>query len=165
MRKAELIMALVMAVFSIYLMWKSAELPIGWIPEEGPGGGAFPFWLSAGMLLCCIAIVINWARRISPPSQSDAVFMDRATLHLVGVVSIALTAMIGAIHVIGVYFALPLFMAFYMRFLGRHSWKLISGFVVLTPIVTFFFFEIALRKTLPKGFTEPMFYPLYDIFM
>ena len=41
MRKAELIMALVMAVFSVYIMWKSTELPIGWIPEEGPGGGAF----------------------------------------------------------------------------------------------------------------------------
>ncbi|MCH7486384.1 MAG: tripartite tricarboxylate transporter TctB family protein, partial [Proteobacteria bacterium] len=33
------------------------------------------------------------------------------------------------------------------------------------PVVSFFFFEIALRKTLPKGFTEPLFYPLYDIFL
>jgi hypothetical protein len=33
-----------------------------------------------------------------------------------------------------------------------------------TPIVAFFFFEIALRKTLPKGLTEEWFYPLYDIF-
>jgi hypothetical protein len=31
--------------------------------------------------------------------------------------------------------------------------------------VAFFFFEIALKKTLPKGFTEPLFYPLYDIFL
>ena len=43
MRKAEMSMAVFMALFSIYLMWKSAELPIGWIPEEGPGGGAFSF--------------------------------------------------------------------------------------------------------------------------
>jgi hypothetical protein len=158
-------MALVMAVFSIYLMWKSAELPIGWIPEEGPGGGAFPFWLASGMLLCCFAIIINWLRKASPPSRSTEVFMDRETLQLVGTVTLALTAMIGAIHVIGVYFSLPLFMAFYMRILGRHSWKLIGGFVVLTPIITFFFFEITLKKTLPKGFTEPLFYPLYDMFM
>ena len=32
MRLAELVMATVMAAFSLYLMWKSAELPIGWIP-------------------------------------------------------------------------------------------------------------------------------------
>jgi hypothetical protein len=35
----------------------------------------------------------------------------------------------------------------------------------LTPVVTFFFFEIALHITLPKGYTEPLFYPLYDWFM
>ena len=48
MRVAELVMAVVMAIFSLYLMWKSAELPIGWIPDEGPGGGAFSFWLATG---------------------------------------------------------------------------------------------------------------------
>jgi len=52
MRRAELVMALALGVLSAYLMVKSAELPIGWIPREGPGGGAFPFWLSAGMLVC-----------------------------------------------------------------------------------------------------------------
>ena len=43
MRRAELVMALALGVLSAYLMVKSAELPIGWIPREGPGGGAFPF--------------------------------------------------------------------------------------------------------------------------
>ncbi|MDD9878231.1 MAG: tripartite tricarboxylate transporter TctB family protein [Magnetovibrio sp.] len=165
MRKAELIMALVMAVFSIYIMWKSTELPIGWIPEEGPGGGAFSFWLGAAMLVCCAAIIYRWARRLSPPSQSDEPFMDADAARLFFVITGSLGLMIGAIHVIGVYFALPIFMAFYMRYLGRHSWRLIAGFVVATPIVAFFFFEIALLKTLPKGFTEPWFYPLYDIFL
>jgi hypothetical protein len=165
MRRAELIMALVMAVFSVYLMWKSMELPIGWIPDEGPGGGAFSFWLGAGMLVCCLFILFRWAKRLSPPSQSEEPFMDGDAFRLFFIISSSLGVMIGAIHVIGVYFSLPLFMAFYMRYLGRHSWRLISSFIIITPIVTFFFFEIALKKTLPKGFTEPMFYPLYDIFL
>ncbi|MBT3909471.1 MAG: tripartite tricarboxylate transporter TctB family protein [Rhodospirillaceae bacterium] len=165
MRKAELIMALVMLVFSVYLMWKSTELPIGWIPEEGPGGGAFSFWLGAGMVICCITIIVRWAKRQSPPSQSDEPFMDREAMTLFFVISGSLAAMIGGIHVVGVYFSVPIFMAFYMRYLGRHSWKLIAAISVVTPIVTFFFFEIALLKTLPKGITEPLFYPLYDIFL
>ena len=37
MRLAELVMAVVMAIVSISLMVKSAELPIGWIPREGSG--------------------------------------------------------------------------------------------------------------------------------
>jgi hypothetical protein len=48
----ELIMAFVMGAFSVYQAIKSAELPIGWIPDEGPGGGAFPFWLSDNLLHC-----------------------------------------------------------------------------------------------------------------
>ena len=52
-RMAELCMAVTMTIFSVYLMYKSAELPIGWIEGEGPGGGFWPFWLAAVMLLSC----------------------------------------------------------------------------------------------------------------
>ncbi|MDP6121807.1 MAG: tripartite tricarboxylate transporter TctB family protein [Rhodospirillales bacterium] len=165
MRVAELVMAVAMAVFSLLLMWKSTELPIGWIPGEGPGGGAFPFWLSAAMLLCCIAIIVRWALRASPPSRSTAPYMAPHTLKLFALVAGSLTVMVGLIHVIGVYISLPLFMIFYMRALGRHSWKTVGGIAVATPVVSFLFFEIALKIELPKGMTEPLFYPLYDIFM
>lgn len=164
MRKAELVMALAMAVFSGYLMWKSAELPIGWIPREGPGGGAFPFWLSAGMLGCCIWIIVRWARRTSAPAQSDEPFMDSFTLRSFLLVGGAITVMIGLIHVVGVYVSVPLFLLFYMRYLGAHGWPITATMTIATPIITFFFFEIALRITLPKGLTEPAFYPLYDLF-
>ena len=43
MRRAELAMAIVMGLLTIALMAKSAELSVGWIEGEGPGGGAFPF--------------------------------------------------------------------------------------------------------------------------
>lgn len=164
MRLAELIMAIGLGIFSIYLMVKSAELPINWVPDEGPGGGAFPFWLAAGMLTCCIWIIVNWARRSSPPSVSNEPYMDNQTVSLIAVSAGSLTAMIGAIHIVGVYGSLPLFLLFYIRFVGRHSWPLTATLSILTPIVTFLFFEIALRITLPKGYTEPLFYPLYDFF-
>ena len=122
MRKAELIMAIVMGLCSIGMMVKSAELPIGWLPREGPGGGAFPFWLSAGMLACCVWIVINWVRKTSPISVSDEPYMDRQTLILFIIAAGALAVMIGLIHIIGVYFSVPLFLIYYIRFIGRHTW-------------------------------------------
>ncbi len=164
MRRAELAMAVVLAIFSAYLMWKSAELPIGWIPGEGPGGGAFPFWLAAGMLLCCIAVIVRWVLRASPPSRSTEPYMDRQVLQLFLVGAGALAVLIGSIHFIGMYGAIPLFLVFYMRFIGRHPWTITAWLAVVTPVVTFFFFEIMLRITLPKGYTEPLFYPLYDFF-
>lgn len=164
MRRAELVMAVVMAAFSLYLMWKSAELPVGWISGEGPGGGAWPFWLAAGMLLCCIAIAVRWFMRASPQARSEEVYMDGRTAKLFAVNAGALTVTIGLFHLIGAYGAIPLFLIYYMHFLGGHSWLMTGLFAVLTPISTFLFFEIALQKTLPKGFTDPLFEPIFAIF-
>jgi putative tricarboxylic transport membrane protein len=165
MRLAELIMAVVLAIFSAYLMWKSAELPIGWIPDEGPGGGAFPFWLSAGMLLSALWILLRAIRRVTPQSQSTEPYFDSQSAVLIGLVIGALVLMIGSIHFVGVYGAIPLFFVFYMKIVGRHSWLQTTAFAIGAPIVTFFFFEILLHITLPKGLTESLFYPLYDIFL
>jgi hypothetical protein len=164
-RVAELAMAILMGVFSLYLMYKSAELPIGWIPDEGPGGGAWPFWLAVFMLLSCIGIIVNWVRRKGPIAVSEETYIERGVLVDVGLVALALIVTVGLFSLVGVYVALPLFLLFYMRLLGNHSWKLSLLFAVMIPIVTFFFFEIALKITLPKGVTEPLFYPLYRIFL
>ena len=165
MRLAEMVMAVVLAFFSAYLMWKSSELPTGWVPDRGPGGGAFPFWLSTGMLLSTLWILVRGVRRVSPPSQSSEPFFDTQSAALIGMVVAALTMMIGLIHWIGVYGAIPLFFVFYMKIIGRHSWFQTVAFAICAPVVTFFFFEILLHITLPKGATEPLFYPLYDMFL
>jgi len=164
-RVAELWMALLMGVFSLYLMFKSKELPIGWIPEEGPGGGAWPFWLSAIMFLSCVGILVNWARRKGRVAVSELPYVEFGGMVAVGMVVIALVVTVGLFSLIGVYGALPLFLLFYLRVLGDHSWTASTAFAVLTPIAMFFFFEITLKITLPKGVTEPLFFPLYRIFL
>ncbi len=165
MRRAEYVMAVVMAIFSLYLMWKSAELPIGWVPKRGPGGGAFPFWLSLGMLICCIVIIVRTKLRMTPESRSTEAYMDRTSLKLFLISVGSLSLMLLGIHFVGAYVMIPLFFVFYVRFIGRHSWITTGAIAISTPIVTFFFFEIGLKILLPKGVTEPLFYPLYAIFL
>lgn len=165
MRRAELVTAVLMAAFSIYLMLKSAELPVGWIEDEGPGGGAFPFWLSAIMLVSSIFIIVNWVRRTSPPSQSTEAFMDPYAVKMFALAGGGVTVMIGLVHIVGMYGAVPIFMLYYLRFLGRHSWKTTLAVSLGTPVVAFFFFDITLRIILPKGYLEPLFIPLYKIFL
>jgi putative tricarboxylic transport membrane protein len=164
-RTAELSMAILMGAFSVSLMYKSTELPIGWISGEGPGGGAWPFWLAALMLLCCLGVIVNWARRKGTVAVSEKAYIERGALIEVGLVAVALIVTVGLFSFIGVYGALPLFLLFYLRFLGNHSWKLSLSTSLLIPVATFFFFEITLNITLPKGITEPLFYPLYKIFL
>ncbi len=165
MRRAELTTAILMAAFSLYLMWKSAELPIGWIEDEGPGGGAWPFWLATIMLICCFMIIANWFRRRSPPSQSTEPFMGSTSAKSFLLVGGGVTVLIGLVHFIGMYGAIPIFMIYYLRTLGQHSWPLTLAISISAPIIVFFFFDVAMRIVLPKGYLEPLFLPLYDIFL
>lgn len=165
MRRAEYVVAGVLALFSLYLMWKSAELPIGWIPRKGPGGGAFSFWLSVGMLISCGIIIYRNFRGATPESRSSEAYMDSVSLKLFAIAAGSLGAMIAAIHFIGVYGAVPLFFIGYVRFFGRHSWTTTLLLAICTPVVLFFFFEIGLKILLPKGYTEPLFYPLFEFFL
>jgi len=163
-RTAELLMAIMMAAFSIYLMVKSYELPIGWVQDEGPGGGAWPFWLSAILLISCLGILVNWLRKHGPIASSTKVYIESHVLMEVLAVAIALIVTVGLFSFIGIYGALPLFLIFYLRFLGKHTWRLTATLAVLIPVVIFYFFEITLKIILPKGLTEPLFIPLYKIF-
>ena len=76
----------------------------------------------------------------------------------------SLGIMIALIHVIGVYGAmLPfLLVSTSAYWAGIRGLKTLS-IAFMTPVVTFVFFEVALKITLPKGYTEPLFYPIYDL--
>jgi putative tricarboxylic transport membrane protein len=163
-RTAELLMAIMMGAFSIYLMYKSYELPIGWIEDEGPGGGAWPFWLSTIMLISCAGILFNWARKHGPIASSTKTYIDALVLMDVTAVTVALIVTVGLFSIVGIYGSLPLFLIFYLRFLGKHSWRLTAILTIAIPVVIFYFFEITLKIILPKGLTEPLFIPLYKIF-
>ena len=165
MRRAEIITAVLMAALSLYLMYKSAELPIGWISGEGPGGGFWPFWLAAFMFGSTILIAVNWFRRKSPPSQSEDPYLDSYGMKMFLLVGGGITGMIVLVEIIGMHLAAAVFLIYYIRFLGGHSWKVTLGISIPAPVITFLFFDIALRKFLPTGLMDPLYIPLYDYFL
>ena len=162
-RQAELVMAIFLALCSIGLMLKSAELKIGWIEGRGPGSGAWPFWLSTGMLLCCLWTLIRWFRRITPESRSTELYMTRSTVLIVGTSAGAILFLLGATHFIGIYASLVFFLLFYLKYVGRHTWPLTITLTIGIPVFIFCLFEWALKIPLPKAITEPWFYPIYDL--
>lgn len=165
MRLGEIVTAGVLAVLSIYMMWKSTELNIGYIKGTGPGGGAWPFWLSAIMLLCTIVIAINWARRTSPPSRSTEPVLDAEGRRMLLEVGGGLFGFVALTGIISLYGAMALFLFYYVWFLGRHKLWLSLLLAIATPILFFLFFEGLMRITMPKGlsFTEPFYNLLYAI--
>jgi len=162
-RTAELLIAIVLAFCSIGLMIKSAELNIGWIEGKGPGSGAWPFWLSAGMLGTCIWTIVRWFRRITPESRSLELYMTRDTVLVVGVSALAILGLLIGIQFLGIYISLVVFLLFYIRFIGHHTWALTISLAICIPFFIFCLFEVALTIPLPKAITDPAFYPVYDL--
>jgi hypothetical protein len=165
MRRGELITAGVLAILSIYMMWKSTELDIGYISGEGPGGGAWPFWLSAIILICTVVIAINGVRRTSPPSQSDEPVIDAEGRKMLLQVFGGIFVFVALVGIFSMYVAMGLFLFYYLWFLGRHSVVLSLVVSLATPVIFFFFFEALMRITLPKGmkFMEPLYIYLNTI--
>ncbi len=159
MRRGEFITAGILAVLSIYIMWKSTELNIGYIRGEGPGGGAWPFWLSAIILICTALIMLNAARRTSPPSRSTEPVLDAEGRKMLVQVFGGIFVFVALVGIISMYGAMMAFLFYYLWFLGRHTLRLSLVISIATPVVFFFFFEALMRVTLPKGmkFTEPFF--------
>lgn len=172
MRRAEYVTAILLALLSMYLMWKSGEGPswdteyVHWsnigvnIDGSGPGKGFWPFYLALGMFISCIWIIINAIRRQSPPSQSDEPFMDGYAKKMLLFVGGGLIAFLVLIDLISMYAAIAVFMLYYMLFLGRHPFSLSIVTSLVVPFWLYLFFDIVMTKVQPKGsrWIETTFY-------
>ncbi len=163
-RTAELWMAIATALLSAAFIYKSTDgLSIGWIRGTGPGSGAWPFWLSTGMLLASLWTLLRWFRGTTPESRSSELYMTRDTVTVVGISVAAIFFLLLATHFVGIYASLIVFLLFYFKFVGRHSWRLSVTLTIGIPVFVFCLFEWALKIPLPKEITEPLFYPIYDL--
>jgi len=163
MRTAELATAAGLAILSLFFMSYAAKLPIGWTPGAGPGGGALPFWLSLAMLCGAVFVFLRELRFARhAPGEPSWVHPD-ALSHLVAT-AVGIVIFVAMFDTLGAYVAIPVFIGVYLRIVGRHGWGLVLPMALVTPVVLFFFFEVALQTLLPKGITEPLFLPLYAIF-
>lgn len=152
-RTAELLMGLATLALSLGLMWNvwADGLNIGWVEGRGPGAGMWPFWLSLGMALASLATLVRWMQGKTPESRSLEPYIASETMFLVIVSALSIFFLLLLMNIIGTYLSLMLFMLFFVRFLGKHSWPMTMGFVIGTPIFVYLLFEVALTKYLPKG--------------
>ncbi len=152
-RTAEILMGFATLFLSLGLMWNvwSDGLNIGWVEGRGPGAGMWPFWLSLGMAGASVATIIRWFQGKTPESRSLEPYIARETIFLVTVSALSILLLLILMNIIGTYLSLMLFMLFYVRFLGKHTWGMTMAFVLGAPIFVYLLFEVALTKYLPKG--------------
>ena len=145
MRKADIICALCLLVLAGLVARESLALNIGW-GINGPEGGFFPFWLALIMIVACGIIILQTMHR-----PAGEVFVSREQLVPVLQVLWPAAALVLLMHFIGLYVVSALYIGFYMKWVGRHSWISVIALSIAIPVVTFLTFELWFLVPLPKG--------------
>ena len=78
-------------------------------------------------------------------------FVERAQLVPVAKVLVPATLMVLATHFVGLYVAGALYVAVYMRWIGRHRWITTALVSMAIPLVSFLIFEVWFLVPMPKG--------------
>lgn len=145
MRTADIVTASVLMLLGGLVLFDAVRLGFGWGPD-GPRSGFFPFWLAAIMVVVSAAIIIQaaWA-------AADKPFVSREQFSSVLKVLWPAVAAVFLMHFIGLYVASGLYMAFYMRWVGRHSWITVVVIALGLPIASFMIFEQWFLVPMPKG--------------
>ena len=145
MRAADIATASALMLVGVLVLGEAIRLGFRWGPD-GPESGFFPFWLAVVVITHTAAILVRAIRKHSPEP-----FATREQLRKVLIVAVPAAAMVALTHFIGLYVAGLLYLAFYMRLVGRHSWAATAGLSVAIPLVTFLVFEKWFLVPLPKG--------------
>jgi putative tricarboxylic transport membrane protein len=145
MRVADLVTASVIMLLGGVVVYDAVRLGIGW-GTDGPKSGFFPFWLGVLLLVMCAGLLIQAALR-----AESRPFTTREQLGPVLKVLWPAVAMVVLMQWIGLYVASALYIGFYMRWIGRHSWLAVVGLAVGVPLVAFIIFEKWFLVPMPKG--------------
>jgi len=166
----------------IAVAWKSAELPIGVLPREGPGGGFIPFWLSLGISAISAVVFIQTffggtseeaaageetaagAAGEETASGASAIsgFITREGFVEILRVGVPALIMILLTTTISIYFASAAFVFYSLYIVGRHGLRVSLTVAAGVPVGVFLIFEKFLIIPLPKGVVEPLFYMEWD---
>ena len=145
MRIANLITAAILAAAGVLVLVDAVRLGTGW-GTDGPQSGFFPFWLAVLLIGCCLAIAAQAVRLTLPVP-----FVTRKALGPVLAVLGPAAGFVVLTQAIGLYVASALYMGFYMRWIGRHSWTAVVALGIGFPVITFLVFEKWFLVPMPKG--------------
>ena len=149
-KSAELVVAALFFVFGAVVIADSLRLGAGWA-GDGPKPGYFPFYIG---LLIAISAVVNFVRALLIKPASDKTFVEVGQLKLVLTVLIPTAIYAALVTWIGIYTASVLFIAFFMRWLGKYAWWKVAATSLSTVVAFYLVFEMWFKVPLPKGIVE-----------
>lgn len=152
MRKADIVCAVIILCIGILVMYDAIRLNIRW-GMNGPEAGFFPFILSLLVVIGCL-IVVAQAIAKKGVANSDKLFIPKGALKPLAKCVIPAALMVLLTEYIGLYIAAGLYMAVYMRWIGRNRWATVILISIIVPLSTYFLFDKFFLIPMPKGSLE-----------
>ncbi len=146
-RTMEIAVAIFILLCGAIVIYDSARLGAKW-GEDGPEAGYFPFYIGA---ILCIASVVNLMSALAAARRDHTNFVELGKLKLVFSVLAPTVVYVAMISPLGLYLASTLFIAFFMRWLGKYPWWLVGAVSIGNSVVFFLVFEVWFKIPLPKG--------------
>ncbi|MBZ0122439.1 MAG: tripartite tricarboxylate transporter TctB family protein [Roseovarius sp.] len=138
-------------LFAVIVIIGSIKAGINW-GAEGPRAGFFPFYIGVCILISTAINFVNLFRE-----EKDGLFAEWGQLRQVLSVVIPTAIYVSSISFIGLYVASMVFIAYFMRRLGKYKWPIIAVIAIGMPVLTYIVFEKWFLVPLPKGLLEEWF--------
>jgi len=151
-RTAEIVVAGFIFLLGAIVIYDSVRLGARW-GDDGPQAGYFPFYIG---LILCASSAVNLVLAMLNRRDKDRTFVEVGQLKLVLTVLIPSAIYVALIGWTGIYLASAVFVAFFMRWLGKYPWWKVAAVSIGNSVAFYLIFEIWFKVPLPKGPLEAL---------
>src|SRR6185369_5620873 len=143
-RGAEAGVAAFFFLLGAIVIYDSVRLGAKW-GSDGPEAGYFPFYIA---VMVCAASLVNLIAAFAGRKFAGKSFVEVGQLRLVlavlvpSIIYVVLIGGVGPLPGLGIYVASALFVAFFMRWLGKYPWWKVVAVSIGNSVVFFLIFEI-----------------------
>ena len=152
MRKANLGLAAFFLVLGAICFYDSVSIGWRWLPVTGPGPGFLPFYLAVGCMICSALLIFKQFRK----ADTGEALMPEGALKSILWVVIPSAAMVMLVPLIGLHVSAIVYIAFYMRAVGKIEWYKCALISLLFPISLYITFDKLFLIPLPSGMLGDM---------
>lgn len=152
-RAVEIAVAAIILAFGALFLYSSYRLGFRW-SSDGPQSGFFPFYVSLAVVL---ASLVTLVRAIAAKDRkSGERFVEWEQFKRVLSVLIPAALFVVGIQLIGIYVASAIYIALFMRFIGKYGWVRSIALAIVIAVVSFMMFEVWFQVPLFKGTWNPL---------
>ena len=149
MRKADIVVALILMSIGLLVIWDSVGIGYGW-GMSGPEAGFFPFYMALGVVICTFFIALRAIRIYLKEGVGKRLVREGGLAPILWVLLPAV-GMILLTELIGLHLATVIYLAFYMGVVGKIHWAKVTLISILLPVIVYIVFDKIFLIPLPEG--------------